>query len=593
MNEIKDVAICSMYLSLSRKYDHYDSARNPYLPRSVRDVPKEIAAFGERQFKESGAIAVEVLRVKAVVMRKHFQQLKGITFLVAVVARDRVRVFFFNSAGVMLVGENIEPSMYQKVRTSSKLVAKYEKPRELTPEEQRIEATQELRDSLAKAMRRVTRFLSTASPPFPDIFVTRTSSKEPTQSFGLQVTDAGEFLFEESALRMSWVDGLIARTAFIAHLDSSHSKAQIASVVGNGVALALLKEPGKKQFREYWLKISKDTEWVSLVNHMIKHTDCYTNEGFVRLLSLLQQVPSVSQVDNWIPPFKVIHDNMRIPIGTENYHIIRGFCDSLTKPRKLNSRKHRLESIHLAPRVICDPSPLDTKLSLTFGEPSDDAWVNVSFLEGQEMKTLRVGPGEESQVIAIEYWLNLEDVYPTSGGLVSHGRSVLQRALATLGISRKSIGTYEANIEFSDTPLDTNEKAVLERMILGELAVLANTLVGSPRIVGNLLTRGKMVFLPTFNHLGVDMDYLVKGQYDSVRSIVRQCSLEATTFKTETDSISVISAPSTWKAAFFESAVTADIVIWPIVSTTSRRNILRSEDAFPDSKLLTWADGVT
>ena len=150
---------------------------DPALPRSAREVPKEIAAFGEKQFKETGAAAVEVIRVKAAVMRKHFRELKGITYLVAVVAIDRVRIYFFNAAGVMLVGENVEVSMYQKVRSSSKLIAKFEKPRELTPEEKRIEATQELRDSLAKAIRRVTRVLTTASPTFPDIYVTRTSSE--------------------------------------------------------------------------------------------------------------------------------------------------------------------------------------------------------------------------------------------------------------------------------------------------------------------------------------------------------------------------------------------------------------------------------
>jgi hypothetical protein len=86
------------------------------------------------------------------------------------------------------------------------------------------------------------------------------------------------------------------------------------------------------------------------------------------------------------------------------------------------------------------------------------------------------------------------------------------------------------------------------------------------------------------------MDYLVRGQYDSVRSIVRQCSLEATTFKTDTESVAVISAPSTWKTALFESAITADIAIWPIISATSQRNILRSEDPFPDGNLVTWTD---
>ncbi|MBY8998045.1 MAG: hypothetical protein KGD60_09945 [Candidatus Thorarchaeota archaeon] len=560
------------------------------MPRSAREVPKEIAAFGERQFKETGAVAVEVLRVKAAVMRKHFRQLKGITFLVAVVSLDRVRIYFFNSAGVMLVGDNVEPSMYQKVRASSKLIAKFEKPRELTPEEQRIEATQELRDSLAKSLRRVTRFLSTASPTFPDIFVTRSSSEDPTQSFGLQITDGGEHLFEESALKTNWFDGLITRTAFLAHLDPVHSRSQIASVVGNGIALALMKDPGRKAFRDFWLKISKDTEWFLIVNHLIKHADCYTSEGFVRLQSLLRLIPSSSQVDDWAPPFKVIHDSARVSIGTEEYHTIQGFCKTLSKPRKLNLRKHRLESIHLAPRAICDPTPLDTQISLSHGKPSDEDWATVSFLDGRKVNTLKIGRGEETPVAGFEYWLNLEDVYPTSGGLVSHGKSVLRRALATLGVSSKSIGTFEATLEFSDTILATNETAVLERLILGNLDVLANTLVGSPQIVGRLLTKGKIVFLPSFNHIGVNMDYLLKGEVDVVQSIVRQHTLEATTFKTDKSSIAIVSAPSTWRTGLLDSVAVEGISIWPIISTTSQRNILRSEDPFLAGKLVTWTD---
>jgi hypothetical protein len=558
------------------------------LPRSSRVVPKEIAAFGERQFKETGAAVVEVLRVKTAVMRKHFRQLKGITFIVAVVARDRVRIYFFNAAGVMLVGQNVEDSVYKKVRASSKLIVKYDKPKELTPEEQRIEATQELRDSLTKAIRRVTRFLSTTSPVFPDIFVTRTSSEEPTQNFGLQITDDGEYLFEEAALKSKWIDGLVTRTAFLTHLDFALSKSQIASVVGNGIALALLKNPAKKSYREFWTKTSKETDWGPFVNHLTNHVDCYTSEGFVRLLSLLQQIPSASQIDDWTSPLAVIHDNARVSIGTEEYHIIQRFCQTLSKPRKLNAGKHRLESIHLAPRVICDPTPLDIQISLSYGENSDKDWVNVSFLDGSDLKNLRLSPGEESPVTAIEYWLNLEDVYPTSGGLVSHGKSVLQSALASIGIGSKSTGTFEATLEFTDSPLAANEMAVLKRLILGQLDVLTNTMIGSPQIVDRLLSKGRMVFLPSFNHIGVDFDFLLKGNLDVMRSIVRQSSLEATIFRTDVDSVAVVSAPSSWKPMFVNSVAQEELSIWPIVSASSKRNILRSENLFPAGDLVAW-----
>jgi hypothetical protein len=562
------------------------------LPRSAREVPKEIAAFGERQFKETGAAMVEVLRVKTSFMRKHFRQLKGITFLTAVVEHDRIRIYFFNSAGVILLAEDVHVLMYKKIRASSKLIAKFEKPKELTPEEQRIEATQELRDSLAKAVRRVTRFLKTTSPTFPEIFVTRTGIDTPNQSFGLQISEDGEYLFEESTLKAKWFDGLILRTAFLTHLESKYSKSEIASVVGNGIALALMKGPGKKAFREFWLKTSKNTEWFPIVNHLVKHADCYTSDGFVRLSSLLQQIPSSTKIDEWYHPIKVIHDGARVSIGTEEYHIISKFCQTLTKPRKLNSRKHALDAIHLAPRVICDPTSLDTQISLSYGTPSNEDWANVSFLNGSDVNTLKIGLEEGLPLRGIEYWLNLEDVYPTSGGLISHGKSVLQRALATLGISNKLDMTFEASIDFSDVSLAVNEKAVLERLILGQLDVLANSLIGSPQIIDKLLAKGKIVFLPNFNHIGVDMDYLVKGGVDVIRSITRQSSLETTIFRTDTDSVAIISAPSTWRDGLFDSVTREGISIWPILSTNSQRNILRNESLFPDDKLVTWTDGV-
>ncbi|NHI90183.1 MAG: hypothetical protein EAX87_11720 [Candidatus Thorarchaeota archaeon] len=559
------------------------------MPKSARDIPKEIAAFGERQFKETGASAVEVLRVKAAVMRKYFRQLRGITFLVAVIALDRVRIYFFSSTGAMLVGENVEPSIYQKLRTSSKLVAKFEKPKELTQEEQRIEATQELRDSLAKAIRRVTRFLSTASPKFPDIFVIRTSSMEQTQSFGLQITDDEEYLFEESALKTKWVDGLITRAAFLMHLSLNSSRSQIASTIGNGLALAILKEPARKSFLEFWLKQSLGSEWSEIVNHLITHADCYTHEGFVRLYSLLNQNKTQSsQSIDWSLPLRIIHDTTTVAIGTEEYHVISRFCQTLTKPQKLNSRKEKLRSIHLSPRTICDPTSLNIHLSISNGEPSHEDWATISFLEGRKKNTLRIGPGHDSLVTAIEYWLNLEDVYPSSGGLVSHGKSVLQRALAALGVSSIPSATYESVIKFSETELAANEKAVLGRLILGQLDVLSNTLVGSPQIVERLLRKGKIIFLPSFNHIGLEPDYLVRGEIDALRSVVRTSCLEGTIINTNAEAIGIVSAPSTWKSGLLNSATTEGLSVHPILTIDSNRHLLRTEDSFPKGKPVFW-----
>ncbi|MFW9945081.1 MAG: hypothetical protein ACFFB7_08790, partial [Candidatus Sifarchaeia archaeon] len=95
------------------------------MPRKTRDVPKEIASFGERQFEETGAEKVEILRVKAATMRKHFSKLRGTTYLVGVVNRDAARVYFFDAKGVILVGENVEHTQYDRIRKNSRLLAKF------------------------------------------------------------------------------------------------------------------------------------------------------------------------------------------------------------------------------------------------------------------------------------------------------------------------------------------------------------------------------------------------------------------------------------------------------------------------------------
>ena len=556
------------------------------MPRSAREVPKEVAAFGERQFKETGAAAVDVLRVKAAVMRKHFRQLKGITYLVAVVARDRVRIYFFNAAGVMLSGENVDTSMYQKVRSSSKLIAKFEKPRELTPEEQRIEATQELRDSLTKEIRRVSRFLTVSPPVFPDIFILRSSSEEISQNFGLQISDDGEHLFEETALKQKWADGLVTRTAFLAHLDTATSKTEIASLIGNGVALALLKTPGKKAWVDIWLKKSKESEWSKLVNHMVKHVTSYSPTGFARILTLLQQIPAGFNDFDWLTPISVIHDSTRVSIGTEEYHIIHGFCQSLTKPRKLNAKKYRLESIHLAPRVICDPTPLDIEISFSSRAPASDDWATISYIDGSKAKTLCLGPDNSSSISSVKYWLNIEDVYPTSGGLFSHGKDVLLRALRSMGIAQRTTSTYEADLEFSGSTLKANEKAVLERLMLGQLDILSNTLIGSPQIIDSLLEKGTIVFLPTFNHIGVDMDFLLKGEVENLRQL-SDYTLESTVFSCINSTYMICSASSTWRRFLLEAASEKGCSIWPIIDAKSKRRIIRSETVYDNCLLET------
>ncbi|MHA2025528.1 MAG: hypothetical protein ACW98U_06460 [Candidatus Thorarchaeota archaeon] len=562
------------------------------MARSSREVPKEIAAFGERQFKDTGAAAVEVLRVKAAVMRKHFKKLKGITFLVAVVSLDRVRVYFFNVLGVMLVGENVEPSIYSKIRRASKLIAKFEKPKELTPEELRIEATQELRDSLAKSIRRISRSLASGEPSFPDIFITRAQPTNSIHTFGLQIGEKGELLFEEAALSEKSAEGIITRTAFLTLISDRTLNLEIASIIGNGMALALLKGAEKKAMLEKWRKKSKGSDSLPLVNHIITHALSYSNDGFSRILSLLQQSPG-SQSEKWVKAIEVIHEETYIAIGTEEYHIIKGFCETLSKPRKLEKRRHILESIHLEPRVICDPTPLGIQLSVLSGKPVPSAWLEVDYIEGHGMNTFSVTDEVGPTIKSIDYWLNLEDVYPSSGGLISHGKDIVRRALMKLGIVTDSQATFEGRVSFADRTLKSTELAVLERLSSGGLEVLSNTLVGSPQAVGSLLKQGQIALVPGFNHIGVNHDFVIQGEYNEVLEVSKACCLEASVFATDSEATAIVSAPASWKTHLFESVQAENLSLWPIQSVKSPRNLLRKEQPFsPEDSVFTWNAGV-
>lgn len=565
------------------------------MSRSSRAVPKAIAAFGEKQFKETGAAAVEVLRVKAAVMRKHFRQLKGIVFLVAVISLDRVRVYFFNSAGVMVIGENLEIPIYSKVRKSSKLIAKFEKPKVLTPEELRIEATQDLRDNLGKAIRRVTRFLSIKEPTFPDIFVTRSKNEDPMQNFGLQVSPDFEFIFEENILSQKWVDGVLIRAAFLLQVEKDHWSNESACSVGNGLALSLLKEPAYNHWVKEWKKQSKETIWSSVVTHFQEHRATYSSDVYNWFVSVFRKSPSDTNPALWNRALAEIHNSIVVPIGTSDYHTIDGFCKTLGKPHQLVKRRHLLESIHLAPRVLCDSTSLGIPMALSMVEEiPDDALASVKYVNGSKIQTLTIGNPANNSIDAIEYWLNLEDLYPSSGGPLSHGVDIVRRALEKIGVRSSPVNTFEAKLELKeDRALESKEIAVLERLLLGNLEIISNTLVGSPHIVKRLLEKECIVFVPDFNHLGIDPDFVLHGSYDDILKI-GQSTLEATIFKCEAEAFGIVSAPTSWRKPLLESAYDSDIEIWPIISIKSKRRLLRDELLFTEKKeVLRWSDGTS
>ncbi|MGY5871320.1 MAG: hypothetical protein RTV72_03655 [Candidatus Thorarchaeota archaeon] len=564
------------------------------MSRSAREIPKAIAAFGEKQFKETGAAAVEVLRVKAAVMRKHFRQLKGIVYLVAVISLDRVRVYFFNAAGVMVIGENLETSIYGKVRKSSKLIAKYEKPKILTTEELRIEATQDLRDNLGKAIRRVTRFLAAKEPPFPDIFVTRSKTEGLIQNFGLQVSPDFELIFEEDIQSKKWVEGVLIRAAFLLHLDKNHWSNESACSVGNGLALSLLKDPAHSHWVQEWKKQSKETVWSPTVTHFIEHRETYNSDVYNWFVSVFRNSQPDVEPTSWIRAIETIHDSVVVPIGTSEYHTIDGFCKTLGKPQQLVKHRHLLESIHLAPRVFCDGTSLGKQLAISIAQKTtDDTWASVNYTKGSDFPTMVISDKGDEAIDEIKYWLNLEDIYPSSTGPLSHGLDIVRRALEKVGVRSPSPSTYDVTLKFSkERFLDTKEIAVLERLLKGDLEIISNTLIGSPHIVKSLLEKECIAFVPDFNHLGISPDFVVHGSYDDVVQVGRS-TLEATIFKCNEESYAIVSAPTSWRKPLLESAYNSNLEIWPIISLSSKRRLFRSESLFVEGKdALRWSDGI-
>ena len=551
------------------------------LSKSSRDIPKTIAAFGEKQFKETGAMAVEVLRVKNVVMRKYFRQLRGIVFLVAIVSLDRVRVYFFNAAGIMVIGENLDQSTYEKIRKSSKLVAKFEKPKVLTPEELRIEATQELRDALGKAIRRVSRFIAVKEPSFPDIFVTKSKLQEISQNFGLQITEKRELLFEETALSQKWVDGLLLRAAYLIHLEIPHSNYEAASSIGNAIGLSLLKDSIRQTWLGEWKKRSKGTEWMPLVNHFFKHYSTYTPESYSWIRSVLNDVSEGMNQDQWRNVLSTIHDALVIPLTTEDYHVINGFCKTLTNPKQLDRRRYLLEQVHLAPRLFFDPSPLGVTTHVFESvTPTHDAWAQVGYISGNSLRYLEIGSSGTEELVSIDYWLNLEDIYPSAGSPFSHGRDIIHRALEKIGIMKPIDGTFETSISMSSSrSIDTKERAVLERLVLGNLEILENTIVGSPMVLNSLFQNGCITYIPEFYHLGINQEFLLHGPYDVIHDITRN-SLETTIFRTQKEAYGIISVPTSWRDSMISSIAANSIDVYPIVFINSPRRILRDEVVF-------------
>jgi hypothetical protein len=326
------------------------------------------------------------------------------------------------------------------------------------------------------------------------------------------------------------------------------------------------------------------------VNHLIKHSSSYAWRGFARLLEIVAEAPDL-EVDLWMRTLKGLHDTIEVSLGTEEHLIIQGFCKVLSKPRKLASRRHVLESIHLAPRVLCDSTPLGVSLSVADGTPEVGAWLQIEYLQGSELRYLTISDGEGDLLSSIAYALNIEDIFPKSGGVLSQGNDVLWWILKMLGVEEKRKRTFQTSIEFTQKQVTSPEKAVLDRLASGNLKVLSDTLVGSPQRIESLVKAGRVVLLPDFNHVGFTPNLLLESDQDRVAEVA-SFSIESTIFQTGMSSYALVSAPSSWRDRVLSSAIENEVKVWPVIRTSSSRRMIRSEEAFPkDSEMLTWSDG--
>jgi hypothetical protein len=558
-----------------------------------RGVPKKVAQFGEDQFNETGAQRVDVLRVKASTMRKHFKQLRGITYLVGVISLDRVRVYFFDSHGRLLVGENLDPSDYEKVQKQSRLLTSYEKPTPPTEEELRMEATEETRNMLSKAIRKVSRELAQSEPEFPELYVTAEETSDESQNFGMTFEEDGALIFEESAVRTEWAEGVCLRAAFLLLVDSTKRDIPFVQCIGNGIAFSHIGTKKKESWFEKWMKISKDSRFLPLLNHLVRHTQAYSTGGFETILEMIRNAPQDVTLKLWLEGLETIHDYVEVPLETGDYHVIRRFCQRIGDVSALRKRKDVLPKVHLGARAICNPKPLDLPLSMTDGEEDSesDCWLSVQYIHGNQVKTLTAGAFEGKPVDSVTYLLNIDDLTPKPGGIQPRMKDIVRWALSRLGLQSGWDGTFKKSIVFEDKELGTTESAVLERLMTGDEKILSNTLLGSPETVRTLVETGCMILLPSFNHLGIRPNYLLKGNPEEIQNLVESCALEATVFISEGMAYSVVSCPAAYGREMVSRSIDLEkSEIYPLAGVSSNQRILRDETIYrTDANWFSWA----
>mgnify|MGYP000624977589 CR=1 FL=1 len=548
--------------------------------RVDRKVPSAIAEFGERQFHETGALAVEVLRIKASTLRKYFGRLRGIVYLVAVINRDRTRVYFFDAGGMLHLGENMSADLYKKVRRASRLIARFEQPPEPTAEELRMEATEELRSMLARALKRVSRVLARGEPTFPPLFVSRAEHQD---RYALGVVFENEsVVVEETAIRGAWRDGLVYRVAALLHVSPQAREAPWTHLWANALAYSLLKGEQKRAWLRVWAKTLEGTPAWPFMLHLIEHSQTYEGTGFRSLLGVVEDPEHVQTWEQFATVLKVIHESIELSMGTEAYAQFMEFYDLLRRPKSLVQRPIALPEFHLRPRAIPNPSPMGLRLSECRPEDAEAEWLRVNYLEGSEPRVLVIGISEEgARVRSLEYALRLDDIVPKSGGVLAHGRRLLRWAMDRLGVDTERASPVTGRIEFRESFLATPERAVLERLCEGDPIILRNSLIGSPERIKTLMETGNLLLLPSFNHIGIRPDFLLVGDGDAIRKIVADSAVESTVLVTDECAYAVVSAPSVWGRMLLERCTLRGVAVYPIVSTSSKHELVRCEVLLP------------
>ena len=206
--------------------------------------------------------------------------------------------------------------------------------------------------------------------------------------------------------------------------------------------------------------------------------------------------------------------------------------------------------------------------------------MNIQIRENSSSTFFSLIEGEDEPLKSIQYFLNIEDILPKSGGVLSHGRSIVSWALSAFGIESPASNTFTTQIQFSEVSLTESELAVLERLSLGDLSIIANTIVGSPQRMVSLIQKGIVTLLPNFNHIGVKPNFLVSGKQELIQGALQRLSLEYTLLATENHAFAVVSAPSIWGHNLLNAATEKGFNIIPIVNILPANRMLRTENPF-------------